>query len=472
MKGGVTLKAVILAGGKGTRLWPLSRERFSKQFIKLISDKSLLELTYERILDLVQPQDIITITNKEYFYFVKNITDKFSKDMSKNIILEPVGRNTAPAIALACNYILERLNADTVEEVFVFPSDHLIEPKEKFIEYMKNGLSAVRDGYIVTFGIKPTKPETGYGYIKAGENLGKYTKVERFIEKPSLETAEKYLKEGSYYWNTGIFAFKISTILEEFKKHAPEIYINLSKSYKEIIENFNSMPNISIDYAIMEKTDKIALVPMELIWSDLGSWDSFYEVREKDEYGNVVLGDVYTLDTKNSLIFSNKRLVSVIGIEDAIIIETDDAILISKRGKGQEVKKLLERLEEEKRNEIIFHTEVYRPWGMYKILEKNKDYIIRRLTINKGASLTYHLHRNRSEHWTVIKGNAEVIIDDRKYFVYEGESIFVPKGKKHQLINAGDTPLEIIEIQSGDILADEDIEIFTRDEEELEEKLR
>jgi mannose-1-phosphate guanylyltransferase/mannose-6-phosphate isomerase len=472
MKGGVTLKAVILAGGKGTRLWPLSRERFSKQFIKLISDKSLLELTYERILDLVQPQDIITITNKEYFYFVKNITDKFSKDMSKNIILEPIGRNTAPAIALACNYILERLNADTDEEVFVFPSDHLIEPKEKFIEYMKNGLSAVRDGYIVTFGIKPTKPETGYGYIKAGENLGKYTKVERFVEKPSLETAEKYLKEGLYYWNSGIFAFKISTILEEFKKHAPEIYIYLSKSYKEIIENFNSMPNISIDYAIMEKTDKVALVPMELIWSDLGSWDSFYEVREKDEYGNVVLGDVYTLDTKNSLIFSNKRLVSVIGIEDAIIIETDDAILISKRGKGQEVKKLLERLEEEKRNEIIFHTEVYRPWGMYKILEKNKDYIIRKLTINKGASLTYHLHRNRSEHWTVIKGNAEVIIDDRKYFVYEGESIFVQKGKKHQLINAGDTPLEIIEIQSGDILADEDIEIFTRDEEELEEKLR
>ncbi|MFN3699422.1 MAG: mannose-1-phosphate guanylyltransferase/mannose-6-phosphate isomerase, partial [Dictyoglomus sp.] len=362
---------------------------------------------------------------------------------------------------------------DPQEEVFVFPSDHLIEPKEKFREYLNKGISAIKDGYIVTFGIKPTKPETGYGYIKAGENSGNFFRVEKFIEKPSLELAEKYIKEGTYFWNAGIFGFKIATILEEFKKYQPEIHEFIEKfNYKEILEKFDNLPSISIDYAVMEKSDKVALVPMELLWSDLGSWDSFYEVKEKDANGNVIVGDVYAIDTKNSLIFSNKRLVGVIGLEDSIVVETDDAILVSKRGNGQEVKKLLDLLQKEGRNEIIYHTEVYRPWGMYKLLEKNGNYIIRKLIINPGASLTYHLHRKRTEHWIVLKGVAEVNIEDRKYYVYEGESIFVSKGKPHQLKNGGEKPLELIEIQSGEALTEEDIEIFTKDEEELEEKLR
>jgi mannose-1-phosphate guanylyltransferase/mannose-6-phosphate isomerase len=450
------MKIVILAGGKGTRLWPLSREKYSKQFLKFINGKPLLEATYERALKIVNPEDVITITNEDYYFYVKEICSNFSTKMEENIICEPVGKNTLPAISLACIYVIDKLNSNDSEILTFFPSDHVIKPLNKFLEYMRTAESISKDDFLVTFGIKPKNPETGYGYIKLGESYGKYNKVEKFVEKPSLELAEKYLKEGNYFWNSGMFSFKISVFLEELKKYQPQIYELISKGYEKTLELFHEMPSISIDYGIMEKSDKVVVIPMDIFWSDVGSWDSFYDINEKDNNGNVKIGDVYTVDTQNSIIFSNKRLIATVGIEDSIIVETDDAILIAKRGMGQEVKRLLEELERDKREEIIYHTEIYKPWGFYKILEKGDRYKIYKIVIKPGMSLDMEMHHHRTEHWIIMKGTAEVEIGRKRYFLHEGESTFVPKSTFHKLKNSGKIPLEIIEIQSGEYLGEDD----------------
>ncbi len=454
------MKVIVLAGGKGTRLWPLSREKYSKQFLKLINGSSLLNYTYERALNLVAPEDVITITNKDYYFYVKDICSKFSNNLSKNIILEPAGRNTAPAIALAVKFIEDKMKASPNETLFVFPSDHIIKPMSKFIDYMKIAEDAANEGYLVTFGIKPDKPETGYGYIKKGESIGNFNKVERFTEKPDLETANKYIQSGNFYWNSGMFAFKISAFLGELKNYQPTIYKNVTKGYNKALEQFSNMPSISIDYAIMEKSKNVAVIPMDIFWSDLGSWDSFYEIQKKDENGNVILGDVEAVDTKNSLVFSNKRLVATVGIENALIIETDDALLVSKRGKGQDVKKLLDNLKKKQRKEVSEHLETYRPWGMYKLLEESKRYKIKRIVVKPGETLSLQMHYHRSEHWVVIRGTAKVTVGDKTYFVHEGESTFVPKTTLHRLANPGKVPLEIIEVQNGEYVGEDDIVRF------------
>lgn len=459
------MKAVILVGGSGTRLWPFSREKLPKQFLRLVGDESLFQATIKRLLQNLSPEDLILSSNREHIFLLRDQLKELHLDPeSFNFVLEPISRNTAPAIALAVRFAEENLGISEDEVIFVAPSDHLIEPEETFGEYLEKAEALAREGYIVTFGIKPYRPETGYGYIEAGENLPRLGfRVKRFVEKPDLDQARTYIASGNFFWNSGMFAFTPATFWSEFKTHAPEIYNAVyGQIVESVLERFDKLPDISIDYAVMEKTDRAAVLPLELRWSDVGSWEAVYEVNPKEENENVILGKALLIDTKNSLVVGNERLVSVVGLSDVMVVETGDAVLVARKGEGQKVREIVERLKADDMVATLtrVHLTEHRPWGSFTELERGERYRIKRITVLPGESLSLQMHHHRSEHWIVVKGTAKVTIGDRVTYVHENESIYVPKTTPHRLENPGKIPLEIIEVQVGEYVEEDDIVRF------------
>lgn len=465
---------VILAGGNGSRLWPLSREMYPKQLLKLNQENTLLQSTFLRLSKFIKDKNIITIVNLKHSPDVKLQLQELKKELNSSedykVINEPVGRNTAPAIALSTFYILNQLEDKSADPIIlVAPSDHLIKDIDKSTEIFKKGIKIAKEGYIVIFGVTPTKPDTGYGYIKTSPNKKisaieeKAVKVTEFKEKPDLETAIKYCKSGAYFWNAGIFMFKASTILKEFKLYCPEIINNLSKlklSEKGATveaKDYEKIKNTSIDYCIMEHSKKIALVPFDCGWNDLGSWEAIYDISQKDSNNNYFQGNVIDKNSKNSIVYGDNRLVATIGLNNIAVIQTEDATLICDKNKTQDVKKIFEILKEKNNIEYSTHPTVYRPWGHYSVLQKGDGYLTKSIHVNPGEKLSIQMHNHRSEHWVVLSGIATIQKGEKKITLNPGESIDIPVKIKHSLQNLTDKDLEIIEVQKGDHLSEEDI---------------
>lgn len=451
---------IILAGGSGSRLWPLSRELYPKQLLNLNQDKSLLQSTFERLNRFMPAENIISITNVKHTANVQlqleNISDKVS------VLSEPLSKNTAPAIALATKYIQQR-ESEEDPIILVVPSDHLIKNNKNFIETVKKGEKLAQEGYIVTFGIEPDYPETGYGYINIlKQPILDGFKVKQFVEKPDAATAQKYVDAKTYFWNSGIFMFKASTMMEEIKSLAPDINevmdeCDFTTSDKIEYNLFERMPSISIDYAIMEKSDKIALVKLESDWNDLGSWQSIYDVSKKDEHNNVMIGHVIDEDSKNSLVYSSSKLVATIGLDDIVLVETEDAILACKKDKTQDVKKIFDTLKKQNDDTHLVHKTVYRPWGFYTVLAQGKGFLTKLIHVNAGQRLSVQSHNHRSEHWVVLSGTAKVVLGTKEHILNSGFSIDIPLKAVHSLQNPYETDMEIIEVQLGDLLIEDDI---------------
>ena len=456
---------VILSGGSGTRLWPLSRGIYPKQFLPLVSDKTMVQETVLRLVGLEQLQAPIAICNEDHRFMMAEQLREINAQ-AEAIILEPVGKNTAPAVALAA---LAAKNPDDI--LLVLPADHVIENISAFQQAVIKAGQLAEQGYLVTFGIVPTTAETGYGYIKRStENLGDAYRVAEFVEKPDAEVAEAYVNSGEYYWNSGMFAFKAGRYLEELEKFSPEILAACRLSFAGAqvdvdfvrLNNdaFSHCPSDSIDYAVMEKTDQAVVIPLDADWSDVGSWSALWEVREKDSLGNALSGDVIALDTKNSFIHSGNKLVAAIGVQDMIIIETDDAVMIAPKDRVQEVKKIVAVLKNEQRAEADLHRKVYRPWGHYDSVDNGERHKTKRIVVKPGGKLSVQKHHHRSEHWVIVKGTAIVSKGDETMLLSENESTYIPLGVIHSLENPGVIPLEMVEVQTGSYLGEDDIVRF------------
>ncbi|WP_151704813.1 mannose-1-phosphate guanylyltransferase/mannose-6-phosphate isomerase [Nitrincola alkalilacustris] len=456
---------VIMAGGNGSRLWPMSRHSTPKQFLSLTGDDSLLQQTIERLRPLQHGSPII-VTNSEHRFLVAEQLREISVT-AHDIILEPVSRNTAPAVALAA--IAAKRETDPV--LLVLAADHHFENPAALIEAINKGMQLAEQGLMVTFGIKPTRPETGFGYIHRGEALSEAGhRIDRFVEKPDLATATDYVSSGNYLWNSGMFMFRASRYLEELQKHHPEILTACEQAIGSATRDldfvrldhdlFAASPDDSIDYAVMEKTDAAAVVELDAGWSDVGSWQALWEVNEKDENDNVCQGDVITVDSHGSFISAQHRLVTTLGVQDLIVVETKDAVLVADKGQSQNVKAIVDQLKSAQRSEYITHPHVPRPWGEFDTIDSGDRYQVKRITVNPGQRLSLQLHYHRAEHWIVVSGTARVVCGDKEQILTENQSTYIPLGVKHSLENPGKVPLELIEVQSGNYLGEDDIVRF------------
>jgi len=464
---------VILSGGSGTRLWPLSRAMRPKQLLSLVSDSTMIQDTVSRLSGIEHLAPPIIVCNEEHRFMIAEQMREIGIDPSA-IILEPFGRNTAPAVAVSAikaNEIADQAGEDAI--ILVLPADHVIQNIKAFHKAVETGYQAALDNKLVTFGIIPGSPEIGYGYIKAGNatvnNAGVF-QVERFVEKPDKQTAESYIKQGSYYWNSGMFMFKASEYLNELEQFNKDMltaskealeqgasdldFIRLNKDF------FEKCPGDSIDYAVMEKTRHAVVVPVDIGWNDIGSWTALWEVGESDVNGNVTQGDVCVIDCENSYIHSGTRLVASIGVNDHIIVETADAVLVAHKGAAQNVKDIVDELKATKREEALVPHKVYRPWGTYECIDCESRFQAKRIMVKPGARLSLQLHHHRAEHWIIVQGTAKVTCGDKEFIMSENESTYIPLGEKHRLENTGKIPLELIEVQTGSYLGEDDIVRF------------
>lgn len=455
------MKTIILAGGIGSRLWPLSRIYFPKQFVKLKGmDLSMFQLTVKRALLLGTIEDIYVVTNKDYkFLIAGQISEMGIKPVEGNILLEPQARNTLPAIY----YALREIQKHGEDIVTVFPSDHLIKGEKEFISTINKSKDMAKN-FIMTFGINPTSPDTGYGYIQPGKPTGNGFKATSFKEKPDIDTAKVYLEKG-YFWNSGMFMFHSGLFTEELKKYCPDIY-SAFENNADIESCFESINPISIDYGIMEKSGKVAVIPFHINWNDMGGFAAFYDNYDttKDENGNITFGDEILINARDNVVYSDSdKAIGLIGVEDMVVVDQKDALLICKRDEASKVKDIVESLKQRKDSRADYHVTAYRPWGSYTILEEGLFYKIKRLTVKPGERLSYQLHYHRSEHWIVVQGTAIVVIDGKDHLITSNQSTYVPIGAKHRLINPGKMFLEVIEVQIGNYRDEDDIVRFEDD---------
>lgn len=453
---------VVISGGSGTRLWPLSRKHKPKQFLALFGEETMFQQTLLRLNGLQDLEAPTVVCSNDHRFMVAEQLSELGID-SPTIILEPVGRDTAPALTIAA-LEAEKNGEDPI--LLVLAADHVIRDEDAFHAAIETARAEAEKGHLVTFGIVPTHPETGYGYIEASEK-NRVSQVRAFVEKPDLNTAETYVASGNYYWNSGMFMFKASTLLAELEKHSPEILQSCREALNQATpdldfirlqqESFEACTAISIDYALMEKTDNAVVVPLDAGWSDVGSWSSLWECEEQSENNNVTRGDVMLDDVSNSYVHSECRLVSVLGLENVVVVETADAVMVASKEKTQDVKSIVQRLNEAGRTEAENHRLCYRPWGYYDSIDNGARFQVKRISVKPGASLSLQMHHHRAEHWVVVSGTAQVICDDKTTLLTENESTYIPLGKKHRLHNPGQIPLEIIEVQSGSYLGEDDI---------------